>query len=246
MEMIATTKMKRSQDQALAGRPYDQKISQLISDLAAESSVAGALHPLLEIRKEIKKIAVLHITSNRGLCGGFNSNMNQMTDHFIDEQKVPVSLITIGKKGSEFMARCRRNIIAEFNDISDRPTQIETLSISRMIIDEYTSGEVDLVYIAFTDFVNTFTQKPEMELLLPIKPAQVPKTETSEFIYEPDHVAVLDGLLPRYVEMKVYHAILESVASEHSARMVAMRNATDNANDYIEHLTLVLNKAAEA
>jgi F-type H+-transporting ATPase subunit gamma len=245
MEMIATTKMKRSQDQALAGRPYDEKITQLISDLAAESLTMGVLHPLLQRREKINNIAVIHITSNRGLCGGFNSNMNQMTDTFINDQKVPVSVITIGKKGSEYMARGRRNIIAEFNDISDRPGQMETLPISKLIVDDYIKGEFDLVYMAFTDFVNTFTQKPEMQLLLPIKPAESEKTATKEFIYEPDPATVLDGLLPRYVEMKVYHAILESVASEHSARMVAMRNATDNANEFIEHLTLILNKARQ-
>jgi F-type H+-transporting ATPase subunit gamma len=246
MEMIATTKMKRSQDQALSGRPYDQKITQLISDLAAESAGSGAaLHPLLQSRRTIKKIAVLHITSNRGLCGGFNSNMNQMTGNFITEQKSPVALVTVGRKGTDFMSRCGREIKAEFSDISDRPKLIETLPISRVIIDDYTSGEIDLVYLAYTDFVNTFTQKAVMHQLLPIVPAVLPKTSTREFIYEPDAATVLDGLLPRFIEMKVYHAILESVASEQSARMIAMRNATDNANEFIEHLTLILNKARQ-
>jgi F-type H+-transporting ATPase subunit gamma len=245
MEMIATTKMKRSQDQALAGRPYDAKITQLIADLAAESSTGEALHPLLQNRKTIKKITVLHVTSNRGLCGGFNSNMNQMTGNFITEQKNPVSLVTVGRRGADFMARCQREIRAEFNDIGDRPSQLDTIPISRVIIDDYTTGECDLVYLAYTKFVNTFTQKAVMEQLLPIVPAVLPKTETKEFIYEPDPETVLAGLLPRFIEMKVYHAIIESVASEQSARMVAMRNATDNANEFIEHLTLILNKARQ-
>lgn len=245
MEMIATAKMKRSQDQAIAGRPYDQKISQLISDLAVESDVNGNLHPLLQRRDNIRRIAIVHITSNRGLCGGLNANVNRLCAGFIIEQKVPVSLITVGKKGTNFMFRAEREIRAEFNDISDRPGLLETSPISHIIIDDYTRGIIDLVYISYTRFINTFTQKPEIELLLPVKPAVSEGKETREFIYEPDPRAVLDGLLPRYVEMKVYHAILEATASEHSARMVAMRSATDNANELIQHLTLMLNKARQ-
>ena len=245
MEMIATAKMKRSQDLALAGRPYDQKITQLIADLAVESTVDSALHPLLQRREEVKNIAIVHITSNRGLCGGLNSNMNRLTANFIIEQKVPTYLITVGRKGTEFMFRGRREIRAEFNNISDKPIQFDTLPISHILIDDYTSSKIDLVYLAFTRFINTFTQKPAIELLLPVKPATLPKTETKEFIYEPDPRGVLDGLLPRFIEMKVYHAVLEALASEQSARMVAMRNATDNANELIDHLTLMLNKARQ-
>jgi F-type H+-transporting ATPase subunit gamma len=245
MEMIATAKMKRSQDRAIAGRPYDIKISQLISDLAVQSTGDSTLHPLLQRRAKINRICIVHITSNRGLCGGLNANINKLTGSFILEQNIPVTTVTVGRKGTEFMHRAHRDIRAEFNNISDRPNQIETLPISRIIIDDYINGYSDLVYLAYTSFVNTFTQKPFMETLLPIKPAILPKIETKEYIYEPNPNMVLEGLLPRFIEMKIYHAILEAIASEHSARMVAMRNATDNANDLIQNLTLLLNKARQ-
>jgi F-type H+-transporting ATPase subunit gamma len=244
MEMIATAKMRRAQEQALSGRPYSDKITQVIADLAAESAGDNVAHPLLEKRK-INKIAVIHITSDRGLCGGLNANMNRLTGKFMLEQSTPVTLITVGRKGRDFMYRQQRDVRAEFTKISDRPTMLETLPISRIIIDDYSTGYIDQVYLAYTRFVTTIVQNPTLEPLLPIEPAAIPKTETKEFIYEPDPSFVLNELLPRYVEMKVYHAILEAIASEQSARMVAMRSATDNANDVIEELTLILNKARQ-
>jgi F-type H+-transporting ATPase subunit gamma len=244
MEMIATAKMRRAQDQALAGRPYSDKITQVIADLAAEFSGDNAAHPLLEKRK-VNKIAVIHITSDRGLCGGLNANMNRLTARFALEQSVPITLITVGRKGRDFMYRQRLDVRAEFTKINDRPSMLETLPISRIIIDDYTSGYIDQVYLAYTRFVTTMVQNPTLELLLPIEPAPIPKTETKEYIYEPDPTFVLNQLLPRFVEMRVYHAILEAIASEQSARMVAMRSATDNANDVIQELTLILNKARQ-
>jgi len=244
MEMIATAKMKRAQEQALAGRPYSDKITQVIADLAAESAGDGAAHPLLE-KREIKKIAVLHITSDRGLCGGLNANLNRLTARYMLEQHVPVTLITVGRKGRDFMYRQQRDVRAEFTKISDRPSLMETLPISRIIIDDYGTGYIDQVYLSYTRFVTTMVQNPTLELLLPIEPAPIPKTETREYIYEPDAKFVLNELLPRFVEMRVYHAILEAIASEQSARMVAMRSATDNANDVIDELTLILNKARQ-
>jgi F-type H+-transporting ATPase subunit gamma len=244
MEMIATAKMKRAQEQALAGRPYSEKISQVIADLAAESAGDSAAHPLLEKRK-VNKVAVVHITSDRGLCGGLNANMNRLTSGFILEQSVPVTLITVGRKGRDFMYRQQRDVRAEFTKISDRPSMLETLPISRIITDDYSTGYIDQVYLAYSKYITTMVQNPTLELLLPIEPATIPKTETKEYIYEPDPAFVLNELLPRFVEMRLYHAILEAIASEQSARMVAMRNATDNANDVIEELTLILNKARQ-
>lgn len=244
MEMIATAKMRRAQEQALAGRPYSDKISQVIADLAAQPASGGALHPLLETR-EVKKIAIVHITSDRGLCGGLNTNINRHTGNFIVGQDVPVSLVTVGGKGRAFMRRAQRDIRAEFTRISDRPTLLETLSISHIIIDDYTTGYIDRVYIAYSKFINVMLQQPMLELILPVEPATIPKIESTEYIYEPYAQYVLDELLPRFVEMKVYHAILESIASEQSARMTAMRSATENANELITDLTLTLNKARQ-
>ena len=244
MEMIAAAKMKRAQEQALHGRPYNDKISQVIADLAAESSRSGALHPLLE-KREVNKVGVVHITSDRGLCGGLNANMNRLTASFVLEQVTPVTLITVGRKGLEFMHRHHRDIRAEFTNLSDRPTLLETLPISHIVVDDYSTRHIDRVYLAYSRFVTTMVQTPTLEPLLPIEPAVIPKTETTEYIYEPDPRFVLGELLPRFVEIRIYHAILEAIASEQSARMVAMRNATENANEVIEELTLTLNKARQ-
>lgn len=244
MEMIATAKMKRSQDQALTGRPYSDKITQVISDLAAQTDDGSVLHPLLATR-EVKKIAIVHITTDRGLCGGINTNMNRHTLEFIVQQGLPASLTTVGKKGRDFMRRSGCELRAEFPNMRDRPTLLDTLPISHIIIDDYTSGYVDRVYLAYSKFINVMTQQPTLELVLPVEPAKIPKSESTEYIYEPNAQHVLGELLPRFVEMKVYHAILEAIASEQSARMTAMRNATDNANEVISDLTLTLNKARQ-
>ena len=175
MEMIATAKMKRAQEQALAGRPYSDKIGQIIADLAVESATTGPLHPLLA-KRDIKRIAIVHITTDRGLCGGLNANMNRLTANFILGQSMPVTLVTIGRKGRDFMMRYRHDVRAEFTKISDRPTLLETLPISHIIIDDYTSGYIDMVYLAYTKFVTTITQKPTLEPLLPVEPATIPKT----------------------------------------------------------------------
>ena len=242
MEMIATARMRRAQDQAMAGRPYAEKISQVIADLAVEAR--EGIHPLLRKRK-VKKIAIVHISTDRGLCGGLNANLNRFVASFVLEQTVPVIVVTIGRKGRAFMLRTGQNIRAEFTGIGDRPTLLDTLPISRIVIDDYSTGEVDQVYLAYPRFVTTMVQRPTLEVLLPIEPVTFPRGQTAEYIYEPKASVVLNDLLPRYVEMKVYHAMLELVASEQSARMVAMRNASDNAKDLTEDLTLALNKVRQ-
>jgi len=244
MEMIATAKMKRAQDQARAGRPYAEKISEVIADLAIHPQVGEDAQPLLQNR-ETRKIAIIHFTTDRGLCGGLNANLNRVIGTFISEQIVPVTVITIGRKGRNFMLRAGQTIRAEFTGINDRPSLQDTLPISRVVIDDYSSGEVDLVYLTYPRFVSTMVQQPTMEVLLPIEPVDLPSGERGEYIYEPEPGIVLNELLPRFVEMQVYHAALELIASEQSARMVAMRSASDNAREVIEDLTLTLNKARQ-
>jgi len=244
MEMIATLKMRRAQERGLAGRPYSEKIQQVIADLAALPQPEAPLHPLLQ-RREVKKIAIVHITPDRGLCGGLNANLNRKTGNFILEQNMPVTLITVGRKGRDYMRRYGREIRAEFTALSDRPSLLDTLPISRIIIDDYTSGVIDLVYVVYAQFISTMAQRPFMQQILPVEPAEVPLGQNVDYIYEPGPGVVLGELLPRFVEMEVYHAILESIASEQSARMVAMRNATENANELIEELTLMYNKARQ-
>jgi len=244
MEMVAASKMRRAQERGLAGRPYAEKIQQVIADLAALPEAGTTLHSLLQ-RRLVSNIAIVHITPDRGLCGGLNTNINRLAAGFILEQTVPVNLIAVGRKGLDFMRRHSCNILAEFTQLGDRPSLMDTLPISHIIIDEYTKGAVDMVYLAYTQFVTTMTQKPVMEQLLPAEPAAIPTVENVDYIYEPGPDAVLDQLLPRAIEMQVYHAVLESIASEQSARMVAMRNASDNANELITDLTLLYNKARQ-
>ncbi len=242
MEMIAGSKMRRAQERGLAGRPYAEKIEQVIADLAALSE--SGLHPLLARRPE-NNVTIVHVTPDRGLCGGLNTNMNRLTTSFILEHKVPSSIITVGRRGRDFMVRQGVKLIAEFTGLSDQPSLLDTLPISHIIIDEYTKGATDRVYVAYTRFVNTMIQKPVMQQLLPVEPAPIPKSQNVDYIYEPSSESVLDELLPRFVEMEIYHAILESIASEQSARMVTMRNATENGKELVKDLTLQYNKARQ-
>src|SRR4030042_1304671 len=243
MEMIAASKMKKAQERGLAGRPYSQKIGQVIADLAAIPDI-GLQHPLLQ-RRPVENITVVHITPDRGLCGGLNANLNRRLGSFILEQKVPVEVVAVGRKGREFSTRFGCNLCAEFTGLSDQPRFLDILPISRIVIEGYTAGKIDMVYISYAHFVSTMVQKPAMIQLLPVEPAVLPRAENVDYIYEPGAEAVLGGLLPRFVEMEIYHAILESIASEQSARMVAMRNATDSANELIGDLTLLYNKARQ-
>jgi F-type H+-transporting ATPase subunit gamma len=243
MEMIATSKMRRAQEAGLAGRAYAEKISQVLGDLAALPN-GEALHPLLQ-RRPSNKIAVVHITPDRGLCGGLHASMNRITASFILEQGIPVTLTIVGRKGLDFMRRSGCDLRAEFTRLGDRPSLLDTLPISRVIIDDYSNGIIDAVYLAYARFVSTTIQKPILQEILPVKPAVLPHGQSLDYIYEPDPAHVLGELLPRFVEMQVYHAILESIASEQSARVVAMRNATDNASELIQDLTLVYNKARQ-
>ncbi len=244
MEMVAASKMRKAQEHGLAGRPYSEKITQVISDLMAVSG-GQAFHPCLCTREDVKKITIIHITPDKGLAGGLVGNINRKTAKFILEKNATASVIAVGRKGLDFLKRTGQKIDAEFTALGDYPDLLSTLPISHIILDEYTKGNTDEVYIAYTKFVNTMIQESVIEKLLPVEPAVIPVTEKVEYIYEPDPAAVLSGLIPRFVEMQVYHDILESIASEQSARMVAMRNATQNANELVEDLTLVYNKVRQ-
>jgi F-type H+-transporting ATPase subunit gamma len=243
MQMIAASKMRRSQERSLAGRPYVDKIQQVIADLAALPEV-GLVHPLLQERT-VKKIAVVFITPDRGLCGGLVSSLNRTIGGFLLEQKVPVTIIAVGRKGRDFIRHSGAERCAEFIDIGDQPVLMDTSPISRLVIDGYISGEFDKVCLVYARFVSTMVQRTVVEQLLPVQPAGTAEAHNVEFQYEPGPAGVLGGLLPRFVEVQVYHAILESIASEQSARMVAMKNATDNANDLVEQLNLRYNKARQ-
>lgn len=245
MEMIAASKMKQAQQRTLAGRPYADKMREVLAHVAGKQVAGEALHPLLQ-RRPVQKIGIIQITPDRGLCGGLNSNINKMTINFISEQNVPVSIVTVGKKGRDFISRYTQSLEAYFTNLGDKPSLVDTLPISRIVIDDYTKGSMDKVYIAYTRFISTVNQQAVIEELLPVEqPSNTETMKDVDYIYEPSVTGVLDQLLPRYVEMQIYHSILESIASEQSARMIAMRNATDAAKDMIDELTLLLNKARQ-
>ena len=244
MEMVAASKMRRAQERDIAGRPYADLMQQVLADLAAQRQAGDEVHPLLR-KRPVNRIALVHITPDRGLCGGLNASVNRRTLSFILEQKVPVTLVTVGRKGRDFMVRYGQEVLAEFTRLGDQPSLVDIIPIARVVIDDYSGGVVDEVYLCYARFVTTMTQRPALWKLLPIEPATIEARLNVEYIYEPSAAAVLAELLPRFVEMQIYHAILESIASEQSARMVAMRNATDNANELIIDLTLAYNKVRQ-
>ncbi|MSQ06055.1 MAG: ATP synthase F1 subunit gamma [Dehalococcoidia bacterium] len=242
MSLIAASKMRHAQGAVLQGRPFASKIQEIIADLAAQPrDEDSAMHPLLQVR-EVKRIGVLTLTPDRGLCGGLASNLNRRVAQFILAQTSPVRLIVVGRKGRDFMVRYGQDVNAVFTDLGDRPTLADTTAISGLLSDAYTNGELDEVYLAYTRFVSTMNQEPAVDRLLPVTPAALTSAQRVGYIYEPDALTVLGSLLPRFVEMEVYHALLEAIASEQSARMVAMRNATDNSKSLVGDLTLDMNK----
>lgn len=244
MSMIAASKMRRAQETALRGRPYAQHMQELLADLAAQPIGEDSVHPLLQ-RREVRHVSLIHITPDRGLTGGLNSNLNRTAGQFILSQNVPVSVIAVGRKGRDFMVRYGRDVKAVFINLGDRPALTDVTPIARLVIDDYVQQKTDAVYISYGRFMSTTVQRPVVEPLLPVTPAQLQPQQAVGYIYEPQSLTVLSALLPRFVEMELYHAVLESVASEQSARMVAMRNATDNANAMVTELTLLMNKVRQ-
>ena len=244
MQMIAASKMRRAQQLTLAGRPYAERMRGVLADLAAQPAESEELHPLLR-RREVSRVQIIHITPDRGLCGGLPSNVNRASGQFILSHQASSSVITIGRKGRDFMVRSGRDVRAVFTDIGDRPTVADILPVAHLAIEDYTSGYADQVLLTYSHFINTANQQPVMQQLLPVAPAPLEASQAVGYIYEPGSVGVLDALLPRFVEMQIYHAVLEALASEHSARMVAMRNATDSAMEMIDSLTLMMNKVRQ-
>lgn len=246
MEMIAASKMRRAQQRVLAGRPYEAKMRQVLGNLAAQVRGLDGVDPLLQ-RRETKHIMLIHITPDRGLTGGLNSNLNRRAAQFVLEEKLPVSSIAIGKKGRDFLTRHGQNVKAVFTDMGDQVTVAQLTPIIHLMRTDYLSGAVDRVYLSYADFVSTTVQRPTVKQLLPIETvANEAGGPKAGYIYEPNAADVLAHLLPRFIEMELYQAMLESNASEQSARMVAMRNATSNAKDMVSELTLDLNKARQA
>ena len=246
MEMVAASKMQRAQAQTLASRPYAEKAMFVLHSLARQVHPSGEpLHPLL-VQRPVERIAVILYTADRGLCGAFNSNVIRKAVEFSKNQNQPVSFITVGRKGRDFLMRYGFQVAAEFTGIPARPTLLDVLPVARVAIDDYRAGRWDMVYLAYTGFVNTLVQRPTITRLLPLEPVWETQSHASvDYIYEPDVRTILDQVLPRFTEREIYQAMLESIASEQSARMVAMRNAREAATDLIASLTLKYNKARQ-
>lgn len=247
MELVAASKMRRAQTRALATRPYAEKLRQLLANLSENLPLVdpSELPPLLQHRPTQSVGAVL-ITPNRGLCGGLNANLNRRAASFVLEQNdTPTHFVAVGRKGRDFVARAGQGLIAEFSDLTDYPAYEEVVPIARVLTDAYINGEIDRAYVIYPLFVNTVVQEPQVLQILPIEPPHEESAKVIDYIYEPSREELLEQMLPRYVEMLIYEAILELAASEQSARMVAMRNATENSNQMISDLTLVYNKARQ-
>jgi F-type H+-transporting ATPase subunit gamma len=247
MQMVAASKMRKAQHLALDGRPYAQLLNK-ISAAVNEAHFDGG-HPLLQ-QREVKKELVILISTDKGLCGALNTNLLREAAKFDPSR---TQFIAAGRKGAQWLARSKRDMIAEFH-LKDTPVFLETKVISRMAIEKFLDGSVDKVSIVVTRFVNTLTQEPVTFQLLPVAPlpsneAELKKVHEqggTDVIFEPSPAAVLDALLPYYAHFGVYRAVVEARAAEHSARMVAMKTATDNAKALIKDLTLEYNKIRQA
>jgi F-type H+-transporting ATPase subunit gamma len=247
MELVAASKMRRAQLNALAGRPYAEKMRFVLADLAETLPLIDpeARHPLLRQTEDPQTIGLIFITPDRGLAGGLPSTLNRRVAQFIVDKAKPTRAVAAGRKGRDFLRRTGQTLVAEFTGLGDNPTYGDIRPIVQVAIQDFTDGAVDEVYLIYMQFVNTVIQRPEVFKLLPVEPPTEADTLAVDYIYEPDRETVLAELLPRYIEQQVYAATLEAIASEQSARMVAMRNATDNANELMQDLTLVYNKARQ-
>jgi F-type H+-transporting ATPase subunit gamma len=244
MQFVAASKLRRAQESTLAARPYSELLDEIIADLAAV--LGDDEHPLLSRREAGKRLIVL-ITSDRGLAGPLNTNTIRFASKEIIEHPGQLELVSVGRKGRDAMRRARVPIIAHFAGFGDRPAFDDILPLARLICDEYEAGTYNQVDIVFTRFVSTLVQRADMLQLLPIKAsADTRGVPGSQFIFEPAPEIVLDELLPRYVGTRLYQAALESTASFFSSQMVAMKNATENADELIDDLTLSYNKARQA
>jgi F-type H+-transporting ATPase subunit gamma len=260
LEAVSASRVRKAQARVLASRAFAEKAWEILLNVQASAAGGPSLHPLLTEREEINNIMIVLITSDRGLAGAFNTNVIRVVQRFASRLDAPVQFVTVGRKGRDALVRAGENVIAEFTDVGDDLTIADIAPISRIAIDAFLSGEVDDVFIAYTDFINTLTQKPTVLGWLPLVPHTIKDQVAAEFVkdvpaitagggnyeYEPSAEAILAEIVPRFTELQMYQAVLESKASEHSARMVAMRNASDNASELADDLTLVYNKARQA
>jgi F-type H+-transporting ATPase subunit gamma len=252
MELVAASRLRRAQMRVTAARPYAEAMRALFAKLGDLAPGGESLHPLL-IQREVRSVGVLLVTPDRGLAGALNTNITRRGTEVILEQERTdgrsVQVVTVGRRGQDFLVRRGRNLMATFTGIVDRVSYDDVIPIARVITDRYIEGAIDQAVLVYPRFISTLSQRPEVVQLLPIQPPEPTNNERArklDYIFEPDPQAILEQLLPRYVEVQIYQAVLETAASFFSAQMVAMRNATDNANDLVESLSLTYNKVRQA
>ncbi|HHF7347524.1 TPA: F0F1 ATP synthase subunit gamma [Legionella feeleii] len=249
MEMVAASKMRKTQDRMRASKPYANKIYKVVRHLARATSEYR--HPFMTVR-DIKRIGVIVVTTDRGLCGGLNANLLRETIRHMRQwqhEGKEIDVCVIGRKGQAFFKRVGGNIIASVDQLGDKPSVKDLIGVVKVMLDAFDKGEIDALHIAYNEFVNTMTQKPTIKQLLPLPASEEDSKELGhhwDYIYEPDAKELLDALLERYIELQVYQAVVENIACEQAAKMIAMKSATDNAGELIKEFQLAYNKARQA
>jgi F-type H+-transporting ATPase subunit gamma len=248
MEMVAASKMRKAQDRMRASRPYAEKMRTVLSHLA--QAHCEYKHSYLQVREDVKRVGYIVISTDRGLCGGLNTNMfkaavNEMADW--QEKGVEIDLCTIGKKATTFYARFSGNIVSQAANLGDQPSNDELIGTVKVMLDAYDEGKIDRLYLVSNEFENTMTQTPTIQQLIPASGKVDTKLDHHwDYMYEPDTKQIIDALMMRFIESQVYRGVVENIACEMSARMIAMKSATDNATDIIKELKTIYNKARQA
>jgi len=248
LEMVSASKIRRAQDLMKASRPYARMMRQVIGHIAEANT--DYRHPFLAARDTVRRVAYVVISTDRGLCGGLNSNLFRKTLGEVrghQQAGVEVDIVAVGSKASAFFRRLKVNMVGSVTHLGEKPRVDALIGVIKVVLDAYGEQRLDRVYVVYNDFINTMTQSPRIDQLLPLPPTEHATAQHEwDYLYEPDAKTVLDHVLTRYIESLVYQAVLENLASEHAARMVAMKSASDNANKLIDTLTLVYNKARQA
>ncbi|WP_428819631.1 F0F1 ATP synthase subunit gamma [Microbulbifer sp. MCCC 1A16149] len=247
MEMVAASKMRKAQDRMALGRPYASRIRAVIGHVA--NANAEYQHIYLQER-EVKRVGYILVSTDRGLCGGLNINVFKAAIRDMqswDQQGVGVDICAVGNKAASFFNNIGGNVVAAVRDLGDQPQAKQLIGSVKVMLDRFASGDIDRLFLVSNEFVNTMTQKPQVQQLLPLKKDEDEQLQHEwDYLYEPEPVELLDGLLTRYIESQVYQAVVENKACEQAARMIAMKSATDNAGELIDALQLVYNKARQA
>ena len=247
MEKVAVSKMRKAQQRMAASRPYAERIRQVIGHLA--NANPEYRHPFMQER-ETKRVGYIVVSTDRGLAGGLNTNLfKALVQHMKDwrDRNVETELCVIGSKGAAFFRAYGGNVVAAINGLGEKPALSDLIGSVKVMLDGYNEGRIDRLYLVSNEFVNTMVQKPTVEQLIPLVPTDKAELKGQwDYVYEPDARELLDGLLVRYIESQVYQAVVENNASEQAARMIAMKNATDNAGDLIKNLQLIYNKARQS